>query len=104
MYLLNAKFESQNNCKSVKARILNSSHPIFKSLYNLNLQNNSLINIAMTHKTDTVFNNKQEYLKNLLIELDDNKQGEYLLIREIGQGKLILWNDGHSYNLGRLVV
>ena len=104
MYLLNAKFESQNNCKSVKARILNSSHPIFKSLYNLNLQNNSLINIAMTHKTDTVFNNKQEYLKNLLIELDDNKQGEYLLIREIGQGKLILWNAGHSYNLGRLVV
>ena len=58
----------------------------------------------MTHKTDTVFNNKQEYLKNLLIELDDNKQGEYLLIREIWQGKLILWNDGHSYNLGRLVV
>ena len=47
----------------------------------------------MTHKTDTVFNNKQEYLKNLLIELDDNKQGEYLLIREIWQGKLILWNE-----------
>ena len=50
-----------------------------------------------------VFNDKQEYLKNLLIELDDNKQGEYLLIREIGQGKLILWNAGHSYYPGRLV-
>ena len=101
--LLNAKLESPNGTGSVKARILNSSHPIFKSHYNLNLQNNSLINIAETHKTHTVFNDKQEYLKNLLIELDDNKQGEYLLIREIGQGKLILWNAGHSYYPGRLV-
>ena len=95
--LLNAKLEQQNNNGSKKARILNNSHPIFKSHYNLNLENNSLINIAETHKTDTVYNDKQEYLKNLLIELDDNKQGEYLLVREIGQGKLIFWNAGHSY-------
>ena len=66
------------------------------------MQNNSLIDIAETHKTDTVYNDMQEYSKNVLIELDDNKHGEYLLVREIGKGKLIFWNAGHSPNINEI--
>ena len=36
-------------------------------------------------------------MKDILIELEDGKKGEYLLIKEIGKGKLIFWNAGHSY-------
>ena len=101
--LLNAKIEQQNYTHSNKARIINNSHPIFKSHYNLNLPNNSLIDIANTHKTDTVYIDMQEYSKNLLIELEDQKHGEYLLVRELGKGKLIFWNAGHSYNEDKLI-
>ena len=97
--LLNAKLVLQQYSYINKARILNNMHPIFKSHFNLDLSNNSLIDIAYTHKTDTFFNNKEEYMKNLLIKLEDNKDGEYLLVREIGKGKLIFWNVGHSDNL-----
>ena len=41
----------------------------------------------------------EDYYKDLLIELDDNKHGEYLLIKEIEKGKLIFWNAGHIYDL-----
>ena len=41
----------------------------------------------------------KEYYKDLLIELDDNKHGEYLLIKKNGKGNLIFWNAGHSYDL-----
>ena len=97
--LLNAQFKSQTYFIPTKAKILNNSHPIFKSHYDLNLANNSLINISSTHKTDTEFIDMKEYYKDLLIELDDNKHGEYLLIKKIGKGNLIFWNAGHSYDL-----
>ena len=69
--LLNAKLIPHKYVIVGKAKILNNNHPIFKSYYNLNLQNNSEIDIAQTHKTDTEYNNNEEYLKDLLIELND---------------------------------
>ena len=63
------------------------------------MDNKSIINISATHKTDTIYENMEEYYKDLLIELEDNKHGEYLLIKEIEKGKAIFWNVGHSYDL-----
>ena len=58
-----------------------------------------LIDVSLTHKTDTVYKNQKEYFNDLIIQLEDGKNGEYLLIKEIGKGKLIFWNAGHSYDL-----
>ena len=40
-------------------------------------------------KTDTIYENEDDYFKDLLIELNDEKHGEYLLIKEIGKAKLV---------------
>ena len=102
--LLDANYKLRNECpRTKKAKILNNTHPIFKSHNELNLQKNSLIDIAMTHRTNLEFNDMKVYLKDLLIELNDDKHGEYLLVKEIGKGKLIYWNAGHSYQVGNHV-
>ncbi len=100
--LLGAKIEIQNYSFKTEARILNNKHPVFISFYNLYMNNQNMITISETHKTDTVYENKDDYFKDLLIELNDEKHGEYLLIKEIGKGKLIFWNVGHTYNLTEL--
>ena len=51
------------------------------------MDNQNIINISPTHKSDTIYENMKEYFKDLLIELDDNKHGEYLLIKENEKGK-----------------
>ena len=95
--LLGAKLIRQDYAHTKKAKIINNSHPIFTSYYQLDYKNQEIIDIANTHKTDTVYENKEEFMKDILIELEDGKKGEYLLIKEIGKGKLIFWNAGHSY-------
>ena len=95
--LFGAKLIQQNYAFVKKAKILNNSHPIFTSFYQLDFENQKIIDIACTHKSNTVYENIEEYNKDLLIELEDGKHGEYLLIKEIGKGKLIFWNSGHSY-------
>ena len=97
--LIGAKIQPQEYTFVSKAKILNNNHPIFTSFYNLYMNNKDIINISSTHKTDTIYENIEEYYINLLIELDDNKHGEYLLIKEIEKGKVIFWNVGHSYDL-----
>ena len=97
--LLGAKLVSQNYNFVNRVRIVNNSHPIFTSFYQLDYDNQKIIEISQTHKTDTVYENKEEYNKSILMELEDGKNGEYLLIKEIGKGKLIFWNAGHTYNL-----
>ena len=96
---IGAKIQSQNYNTVSKAKIFNNNHPIFTSFYDLYLDNKSIINISATHKTDTIYENMEEYYKDLLIELEDNKHGEYLLIKESEKGKIIFWNAGHSYDL-----
>ena len=97
--LFGAKIQKQDYITVSKAKIFNNNHPIFTSFYDLYLDNRSIIKISATHKTDTIYENMEEYYKNLLIELEDNKHGEYLLIKEIEKGKIIFWNVGHSYDL-----
>ena len=97
--LLGAKIQIQNYVAVTKAKIFNNNHPVFTSFYNLYMNNQNTIAISATHKTDTVYENIEEYYKDLLIELDDNKHGEYLLIKDFEKGKLIFWNVGHTYDL-----
>ena len=80
--LLKAKFVKGIGPFKSKAKILNNSHPILSSYYDL-------IEIAETHRSSITYNNMKEYLNDLLIELDDGEHGEYILIKEIGKGKLI---------------
>ena len=98
MELLNAKYIKGRRWTLVeKAKILNNTHPIFKSHYNLDFKKNQIISIDTTHKGAIEFLNKIEYQKELLIELEDGEHGEYLVVKEIGKGKLIYWNAGHLY-------
>ena len=100
MQLLNVKWTKRDCNRVKKAKIINSNHPIFKSHYYLKLKNNDLIDIDTTHSEPIGFINKKEYNKEILIELEDGFKGVYLLIKEIGKGKLIYWNAGHLYKEG----
>jgi hypothetical protein len=100
MQLLNVKWTKRDCNRVKKAKIINSTHPIFKSHYYLKLKNNDLIDIDTTHSEPIGFINKKEYNKEILIELEDGFKGVYLLIKEIGKGKLIYWNAGHLYKEG----
>ena len=89
--LLGARLEEQSYKTTTKAKILQKNHPIFKSFYDLSSTNDN-IDIYKTHKTDTIYDNIDTYNKDLVIQLEDGKRGEYLLIKEIGKGKIIFWN------------
>jgi len=97
--LLGAELQSQNYKNVNKAKILNNTHPVLNSFFDLRFGEKEIFAISTTHKTDTVYKNQKEYFNDLIIELEDGKHGEYLLIKEIGKGKLIFWNAGHSYDL-----
>ena len=55
--------------------------------------------IASTHHPDTIYSDLDVYARDLLIELNDNKHGEYLLVKEYGKGKIVHWNAGCVYTL-----
>ena len=93
--LLGAKLVQQSYAHVTKAKIIKKEHPIFTKFYDLSSENSN-INVCDTHKTDTFYNNIDEYNRDLLIELEDGKHGEYLLIKEIERGKIIFWNVGES--------
>ena len=93
--LLGAKLKKQEKIKVKKAKVLQKEHPIFKSYF---LMDKEIFDIAETHKSDTIYPNKK-YLKDLLIELMDNINGEYLMVKSYDKGKLIYWNVGHNQNL-----
>ena len=93
--LLGAKLKKQEKIKVKKAKVLQKEHPIFKSYF---LMDKDTFDIAETHKSDTIYPNKK-YLKDLLIELMDSINGEYLMVKKFDKGKLIYWNVGHNPNL-----
>ena len=96
LQLLGAKNQKCSIVQIKKAKILNIGHPIFKTFYDLSSINKN-IEISETHRPNSFgYENKEEYYKNLLIELDDKNLGAYLLIKEVGKGKIIYWNAGHS--------
>ena len=97
--LLGATLKTQTYVKTTVATVTKDSHPIFNSYYNLNFTKGTPLTIASTHHPDTIYSDLDIYARDLLIELNDNKHGEYLLVKEYGKGKIVHWNAGCVYTL-----
>ena len=97
--LLGATLLYQPNIITTAATVTKESHPIFNSYYNLNFTKGTPLTIASTHHPDTIYSDLDVYARDLLIELNDNIHGEYLMVKEYGKGKIVFWNVGHSYTL-----
>ena len=94
--LFNCVFDKNQGNKRVNLKkIVNKTHPIFSSFYQLNEYN---LEISLTHRGINKYLN-EEYLKDMIIELDDGFHGEYLLIKNYGKGRLIYWNVGEVSTL-----
>ena len=91
--------KAQTYVHATAATVIKESHPIFNSYYNLNFSKGTPLTISLTHHTDTIYSDLDIYARDLLIELNDNIHGEYLMIKEYGKGKIVFWNAGHSYTL-----
>ena len=80
---------------STKINIVNDKHPVFSSYYNIYTTN---FKISQTHSSDKlIFEN--EYLKDTIIELDNDINSEYLMIKNYEKGRIIYWNIGHLTTL-----
>ena len=78
-----------------KIKIIDDKHPVFSSYYKLNINN---LHITETHNSyKLIFEN--EYLKDVIIELDNEIKSEYLMIKNYEKGKIIFWNVGHNPTL-----
>ena len=97
--LLGATLKNQTYVRVTSATVTKESHPIFNSYYNLNFTKGTPLTIASTHHPDTIYSDLDVYARDLLIELNDNKHGEYLLVKEYGKGKIVHWNAGCVYTL-----
>ena len=97
--LLGATLKAQTYTHVRAATVIKESHPIFNSYYNLNFSKGTPLTISKTHHTDTIYSDLDVYARDLLIELNDNKHGEYLLVKEYGKGKIVFWNAGCAYTL-----
>ena len=85
----------QKDYYASKIKIVDDEHPVFSSYYKLNINN---LQISETHSSDKlIFEN--EYLKDVIIELDNDINSEYLMIKSYEKGKIIYWNVGHSSTL-----
>ena len=85
----------QINRKVNLTKIVNKTHPVFTSFYKLNEYN---LKFSLTHRGRNKYLD-EEYLKDMIIELEDGFHGEYLLIKNYGKGRLIYWNIGHVHTL-----
>ena len=97
--LLGAKLLYQPNIITTAATVTKESHPIFNSYYNLNFSKGTTFTVSKTHHTDTIYSDLDVYARDLLIELNDNQHGEYLMVKEYGKGKIVFWNAGSTYDL-----
>ena len=57
------------------------------------------MDISYTHSGYMKVNESLKNDDTILIRLKDEINSEYLMQREIGLGKCVFWNVGHSYNL-----
>ena len=78
-----------------KINIVNDEHPVFSSYYNISTTD---FKISQTHNINKlIFEN--EYLKDTIIELDNDINSEYLMIKNYEKGSIIYWNIGHVTTL-----
>jgi len=97
--LLGATLKAQTYTHVRAATVIKESHPIFNSYYNLNFSKGTTFTVSKTHHTDTIYSDLDVYARDLLIELNDNIHGEYLMVKEYGKGKIVFWNAGSTYDL-----
>ena len=97
--LLGATLKNQTYVRVTSATVTKESHPIFNSYYNLNFTKGTPLTISNTHHSDTIYSDLDIYARDLLIELNDNIHGEYLMVKEYGKGKIVHWNAGCVYTL-----
>ena len=79
------------------AEVIYNKHRIFNSFYDLSEETNVII--SPTHSGWMQVNETLRRKDTVLIKLKDEIKSEYLMQREIGLGKCVFWNAGHSYNL-----
>ena len=80
---------------SSKINIVNDEHPVFSSYYNINTTN---FKISQTHNINKLIF-EIEYLKDTIIELVNDINSEYLMIKNYEKGSIIYWNIGHVTTL-----
>ena len=97
--LLGATLKAQTYTHVRAATVIKESHPIFNSYYNLNFTKGTPLTVSSTHHSDTIYSDLDIYARDLLIELNDNIHGEYLMVKEYGKGKIVFWNAGSTYDL-----
>ena len=86
----------QNKYYASTIKIIDAEHPVFSSYYNIN--STTGFQITETHNHNKlIFEN--EYLKDAVIQLNNDISSEYLLIKNNEKGKLIHWNAGHLTTL-----
>ena len=82
----------QTKSYTTKIKIIDHEYPVFSSYYNINTTTH--FQIYEKHSSNKlIFDN--EYLKDVIIELDNDLNSEYLMIKNYEKGKLIYWNVGH---------
>ncbi len=97
--LLGATLKNQSYVKTTAATVTKESHPLFNYYYNLNFTKGTALTISSTHHTATIYSDLDVYAGDLIIELKDNKHGEYLLVKKYGKGKIVYWNVVCTYTL-----
>ena len=86
----------QNKYYASTIKIIDVEHPVFSSYYNINTTTGFQITETHNHNK-LIFEN--EYLKDVVIQLNNDISSEYLLIKNYEKGKLIHWNAGHLTTL-----
>ena len=86
----------QNKYYASTIKIIDAEHPVFSSYYNINTTTGFQITETHNHNK-LIFEN--EYLKDVVIQLNNDISSEYLLIKNYEKGKLIHWNAGHLTTL-----
>ena len=95
------KQTNADHSMSKKAKVSRYGHSIFDSFYDLT--DWRVINIAYAHKSNHLIKNDINNSARVVMELDcDNETGikyDYLLVNEIGKGRIAYWAAGHSFTI-----
>ena len=92
--ILGIKFTTKTRIRLYKkVKVVNFEHEIWNSFYNL--ENWKVIEIFETHNHYIINNNETQQV----MLSYDNYNDLYLTTRNLGMGKAIYWNVGHSNNI-----
>ena len=86
----------QNKYYNSTIKIVDVDHLVFSSYYNINTKTGFQISETHNHNK-LIFEN--EYLKDVVIKLNNDISSKNLMIKKYEKGKLIHWNTGHLTTL-----